>query len=286
MASAIQLLEGPIPRPLLWIGTPIAGFCLVVLFVFLGFPYEMLAGSLAARLSDASGNEVYIRDLEPRITLAGPGMSLRHVEVTTPQNARYAFDPISIRPAWSTSWLSLEPAVYIDLGSPYGDASGTVVVAENASFDGGFSNVDLERLPASLPGGVELTGIIDADADLTLSSDGPIGELTLQARSGMIVHPNLPIPLEFDSLTAHIEMGRQHWLDVHQFALDGPILSSRVTGHIEAGRGNNQPLDLAVGIEIKTPPMQAMLRGFGVALDGEGRADFKVGGTVASPKMR
>ena len=83
MATAINILSGPISKPLLFVGTPIAGFVLVVFFVFLGFPYGQLAGLASARISAATGTQVHIRDLEPRVTIAGPGMTLRDVRVTT-----------------------------------------------------------------------------------------------------------------------------------------------------------------------------------------------------------
>ena len=36
----INLLQDPIPKPLLWAGVPIAALILIVLFSFLRFPYD------------------------------------------------------------------------------------------------------------------------------------------------------------------------------------------------------------------------------------------------------
>ena len=129
MASLRNLLEGPTPRPLLYVGAPIAGVLLPTLFVFLGFPYDLFAPRLARQLSSATGSEIVIESIEPRITMAGPGMAARNVFVLRPDGASLSFDPLFVRPAWSTSWLRGDPSIHIDLRSEQGSVQGTILLA-------------------------------------------------------------------------------------------------------------------------------------------------------------
>ena len=46
------------------------------------------------------------------------------------------------------------------------------------------------------------------------------------------------------------------------------------------------PLDLAIEIEVREPGMRAMASQFGMQLDGEGKAQVDVGGTVGNPRPR
>ena len=53
---------------------PVGAIVLTSLFIFLGFPYELLSGRLAGAIESASGVRVHIGDLSPRLGLAGPGL--------------------------------------------------------------------------------------------------------------------------------------------------------------------------------------------------------------------
>jgi type II secretion system protein N len=287
MSAALNFLEAPIPRPVLWIGTPIAALFLITIFVFMGFPYDMLAGRISAELSAATGSHVLVGDIEPRITIAGPGASLRDVRITPPGQETYFIDPLRVRPAWSLSWLSAEPALQVDFESPLGAAEGTLTVANTPSWDGEISGVDIAQLPLQLPQGVSLSGVVSADADIIVTPDGPAGDIEFEANEGVVGHPSLPIDLQYERIVGDVTLGGEHFADIRDLRIDGPVLSATAGGTVSRGnRPGRELLDLAIEIEIKTPPLQQMVRGLGVPLDGNGRASFNVGGTLAQPSLR
>ena len=71
-----------VPRPLLALGIPLAGTLLTGLFIFLGFPYDLLADRLAAQVERALGVRIEIQEVGPKLHLAGPGLEARGVRAT------------------------------------------------------------------------------------------------------------------------------------------------------------------------------------------------------------
>ena len=91
MASIREILEAPIPRPLLWVGAPTLGLVLVLVFVFLGFPYSDLIPVASREIGRTTGSQVDIGKIEPKITLGGPGFTLLDVRLVG-----LARDPIAV----------------------------------------------------------------------------------------------------------------------------------------------------------------------------------------------
>jgi type II secretion system protein N len=287
----LRWLEAPIPKPLLRIGTPIAAFVLVTLFVFLRFPFGDLAPFLAQQIAALTGAEVSIGDLEPRLTIGGPGFAARDVRLVTPGRRRFDVDPLRVRPAWSTSWLRGDPALRVDAESAVGRAGGVIVLGDAPAFRGEFVDVDLASLPIAAAGteGLALSGRLTGAADLALAAGAAVGPLSFDVRSGAIVHPLLPVPIEFETIRADLVLGGAASIDVKSFALDGPIVNARLTGTLGvagAPAGRDGPLDLDVELEIPSPPLRALLEGVGLRTDGRGHAAFAISGTLAQPRFQ
>lgn len=287
MATVTSFLEAPIPRPVLWVGTPIAAIALVSLFVFLGFPYDQLAEMASARASEASGSPVTIGELDPRVTIAGPGFTARNVTVTTREQQTLRFEQVKIRPAWSLSWLRGVPTLHLDIGSEHGDAHGDLVLSAAPGWNGEVSDVDLTMLPLPLPAGANLDARVDADIDITLAEDGPSGSLSFESAKGSVSHPDLPVELEFDTLKGNLLLGGENLAEIETLELKGPVVVATAGGTVRrGGRRGNQPLDIDVDLEIPNPGIRLLLQQTGMRIDSDGRTQLKIGGTLSQPRLR
>jgi len=287
MVQPVNVLAAPIPRPLLWIGVPVAAVVLIALFVFLRFPYDGFAPVLEQQLGAATGSDVRIGDIEPRITIGGPGIAARNIRISTPDGRFVDIDPLRIRPAWSTSWLRGEPALQIGIGSLIGRSEGVLVLGDPTRWRGEVHELDLARLPIGGLQGLELTGTVVAAADLEIGAVGPTGPLSFDATAGSIAHPMMPIALEFERVVGDLNLGDDPLVTVRNLELEGPVVSANVEGAIRPGRGpGDEQLDLDVELVIEDPSMRAMLQQLGVRLDGRGRAQFELGGTLSAPRPR
>lgn len=281
------LLEGPIPKPLFWTLVPVSSIVLISLFVFLGFPYDALGARFAALVGDMTGSQIQIRGVSPRITIAGPGFRAKWVQVITPAQTIYEAGPVGVRPAWSTSWLSAEPALHIDLESPVGNAEGMVVIGSELGFDGELSEVDLSLIPLPEGAAVSISGKLKGDVDLFVREGTPEGSLVFSADSGSLAHDALPIAIDYDTATGDLIFGGENFVEITELALDGPIVSATAEGTVGQSRQlGSAPLDLGVDLEIKNPGLVMMIQGFGLQLDGDGRASFDISGTPSNPRTR
>jgi hypothetical protein len=207
--------------------------------------------------------------------------------VVTPGKTTYEAGPVGIRPAWSTSWLSGEPALHVDLESPVGNAEGMLVIGSEMGFDGELSEVDLALIPIPDDAAVSISGNLRGDVDLFLRDGAPEGTLTFSATEGSVAHDSLPIAIAFETANGALVFGGSQFLEVTEFALEGPILSANVEGTVgQSPRFENARLDLGIDIEIKNPGLVMMIQGFGLDLDQEGRASFDVSGTPSNPRTR
>jgi type II secretion system protein N len=286
MASLRDTLEAPIPPMMMWIGFPFAGLVLTAMFVFLGFPYDELADLATRRASEATQSDIRIGEVDARITIGGPGFRVRDISVTTASNESYRVASLSIRPAWSLSWLTARPALRIDAEAELGNVSGIVKIGRNPAFDLDLEALDLSRLPIALPSDIALDGHVSGNLDIRMAEAGPNGSLDLEATSGALSHPMLPIEVEYETLSAQVSMGGEHFVEIQRLELDGPTLAASITGTI--GHGENpmeQALDMQIDLLIKDRTMLGMLRQFGVKLQPDGRTKLQVGGTAGRPAM-
>jgi type II secretion system protein N len=290
MASLRETLEAPIPPMLMWIGFPFAGLLLTAMFVFLGFPYDELADLATRRVSQATQSDIRIGEVDARITIGGPGFRVRDISVTTASNESYRVASLSVRPAWSLSWLTARPALRIDAEAEVGNVSGVVKIGRIPPFDLDLDldleAVDLSRLPIALPSDIALEGHVSGNLDMLMAEAGPDGSLDLEATSGTLSHPMLPIAVEYETLSAQVSMGGEQLVEIERLELDGPALAASITGTI--GHGENpmeQALDVQIDLLIKDRMMLGMLRQLGVKLQPDGRTKLQVGGTAGRPAM-
>ncbi|MCH2187487.1 type II secretion system protein GspN [Myxococcota bacterium] len=286
MDRLIAFLSAPIPRPLLWVFVPVAALVLVTIFVFLRFPFGEFAPTLARQLSQTTGGEVLIGDIEPRWTIGGPGMAARDVRVIMPARTRIDIDPLTIRPAWSTSWLGGDPAFQLVAVSPLGALEGTLELGDVPSWSGDFIEIDLGRLPLPPTEGFAIEGLLTGEADLSLGADGARGPLRFEAIAGRLDHSALPVGLEFDVIRGDVILGGLQNVEIQNLQFTGPIIEASGAGTILSASPQQEPnLDLDVEIEIKNPPLRAMLEGMGLPLGNQGRSRFSVQGTPSQPRI-
>ena len=287
MASPGNILEAPIPRSLLWVGTPIAALVLIVVFSFLRFPYDDLARPIAQQIGAATGSDVSIGHVSPRITIGGPGIAVHDIQLVRPDRTRVAIDVLRLRPAWSTSWLSCDPALKLDIESAIGGADGVVVLGDAMTWRGEFVDVDVANLPFSLPRGLLIEGRVTAAADLVFGPEGPSGPLSFDASAGTLQHPMIPLPLDFERINGDLLLGGDAVVDVRSFELDGPVVFAKVSGPVRRGaRPGEEQLELAFDVELKSPPLRSLVQQMGVPIDAKGHTTFDLGGTPSAPRPR
>jgi len=287
LASPGNILEAPIPRPLLWIGTPIAAFVLIVVFSFLRFPYDELARPLTQQISAATGADVAIGHIEPRITIGGPGIAVHDIQLVRPGRPRVAVDVLRLRPAWSTSWFKGDPAFKVEAESAIGSADGVMVLGDAMAWTGEFIDVDLANLPLPLPRGLLLAGRVTAAADVVLLPEGPSGPLSFDASAGTVQHPMIPLPLDFERINGDLLLGGDALLNVRSFELDGPVAFATVSGQVRRGaRSGDEQLALAIDVELKSQQLRGLVSGLGVPIDARGRTAFDLGGTTSAPQPK
>ncbi len=287
MPSVKEVLEAPIPRPLLCIATPLIAIVLVVVFVFLGFPYSKFIPFASQALGRMSGSEIRIGEIQPRLTLGGPGFSVHDVSMAAEGQDPIGFDRLKIRPAWSTAWLRAEPAFAVDMASPLVVADGTITLGEGPGFDGAISILDLALIPMSSNSPFALTGAVSVKGHLKMIGGQPSGAVDIKATSGSATHRSIPVPLEYEAIEGRIEMGDDPWLRLKDLRMEGPLFSGIADGFVSRPEANlPAPLDIGIKVEVKNAPFQMVLSGLGINLDAGGRASFKLGGTVQNPDIR
>lgn len=283
----INLFEDPIPKPLLWVGVPIAALVLIIFFSFLRFPYDEFREPISDQLRQITRAEVRIGELEPTLGWTGPGLAAIDIDLIQPGQQRISIDRIEMRPAWSLGWLRMEPTLKVDLQSPMASADGVLALGNAPGWTGQIDIPDLAALPLPADSNIGLAGSLHADADLALLGTGPAGPVRFEALSGSFAHPEIPIPVQFDRLTGELQLGGQALVELKEVLLDGPIIAADVEGVILPAPGNGDPgLDMDVIVEVKSAPLKAMMRGMGLRLDRSGLTSFTLGGTLSRPIAR
>ena len=287
MDRLIAFLSAPIPRPLLWVAVPITALILVAVFVFLRFPFGEFAPSLARQLSQTTGGEVLIGDIEPQWTIGGPGMAARDVRLLMPARTRIDIDPLTIRPAWSTSWLQGDPAFRVVASSTLGEVDGIFVLGDVPSWSGEFIEIDLGQLPLPPTEGFAVEGLVTGDASLSLGNEGARGPVRFDAVTGRVDHSALPVGIEFDRISAELILGGLQSIEIQKLEFTGPVIEASGNGTVLTPSPQQEPnLDLNVEIEIKNPPLRAMLQGMGLPLVDQGRSRFSIQGTPSQPRLQ
>ncbi len=257
---------------------------LTLFFIYRGFPYERLGESLARSLSRSTGSRVTIQGFGPRFQLAGPGVEMTGVRITGADGTTWSIDRARLRPAWSLSWLRLEPALHTRIEVPGGLAEGVFTLAEPLAWRGRLSDVDLARLPvASLWPGAAFSGTLEGRIDLHSSPLGPDGIVRLEATGGTLSLPGVPAAVPFDQLTAALKLGEKFLFRIQSLRIQSPLFSASVKGSFTRGRslaesGVNLQIQLTVEHALRPALKDANIR-----VSADGRATVRIGGTVVSP---
>jgi type II secretion system protein N len=272
----------------LWLGVPCAGVLLVAFFFVLGFPWDALRDLAASQASAATGTRVTIGELRPGFTALGPAFEARGVTATLAGGDAVRLDHARVRPAWSLRWLRGDAALAVDLSAPQGRLRGTVYTGSQPGFDGRVEELSLGDLPLSgMAPDLALDGTASAEVDLRSSEHGPAGRVELRAAEGSLGLPGLPVALPFQTLDATALLGGDARLRLEHLALNGPMLSANGEALLASAPAfATAPLSATLHIEVHEAGVRPMVRNLGVRLDAQGRADVRLGGTLAAPTVR
>ncbi len=261
---------------------------LILFFTVLQFPWQRLRPWIVTQLSHATGAEVELDGLELGLSLRGPVADLAGVRVRHPGSPMIALDTARVGPAFSTSWLSGDPALAIDLWVAGGAIVGTVWTGDALGFAGRFEGIDPAALPLPLgTGPTPIDGVISGRADVVQVGGRWAGAVHLESRSGSLALPGLPLALPFDVLGVDLDLGEDGSVRVSDGRLDGPMASFDVSGSIGPGPQLAQsPLALDVQLRGVQPALREPLRGQGIVLDGTGSARIRLEGTPSRPILR
>jgi type II secretion system protein N len=283
--------SGRLPRAVTFVGVPFAGLVLTLFFIFLGFPYDLLALRVSQLVEDSGQVTLHIGELSPHLGLAGPGFRATDVLAESRDGPSLPIDEAVVRPAWSLSWLGGTPALYLDLQSEMGNAEGVVTLGDSPGWQGELRGVELSELPRGQAlMVVDLSGLLDADIDVhwTPEVEGRrelAGRLRLEAHDGSMSTDDMPFEIPYDLLQGEIALGGDHRARVEAFSIEGPVVSAEAQGTVgQAPELSQSPLDFEISYKVESPEIRSMLRGFGLRLAKSGEGTVKIGGTFAHPK--
>ena len=259
---------------------------LTLFFFVVRFPYDVFRASLVGQLAAATGAELAIGSLRGGLSLGGPALVAEPVTMKWPGGTSADLTRAALRPAWSPSWLRGQPALHVDLEAPAGRVVGTLWPGEAVAFQGAVKELALEKLPPAVleaAQGIALTGILDADLDLSLQAGAPAGGIEIDLANGAFSAPGLPVSIPFERLQAVLDLG-EGALRIGSAALEGPMVAGTAQGKIALT--SDPGLDLQVELRVPDPNMRQMVAPLGIRLDGEGRAKLQIKGTFSNPIVR
>jgi type II secretion system protein N len=274
-----------LPRSAKTLGIPLAAVLLIASFIYLGFPYDRLADYIAAELGRDMGVRLAIREIGPRLQLAGPGLEAAGVGARWNDGRELQLDRALLRPAWSLSWLTGSPAIHLELVGPAGEAEGTLTLNGAGAWDGELRQADLTALPISeLWPGLEAKGPVDASVDLHLREGGPEGAISFEARDGLLTVAGMTLP--YERIQGELEFGGDAFASVKLLRLEGPDVTAEVTGALgKAQRFASAPLALTARLDV-SPPIRTLFQAAGIRVSRDGTARIRISGTPAQPVVR
>jgi type II secretion system protein N len=263
-----------------------AAFLLTGFFVVLGFPYDRLTPRLEAALASATGAQVSVGRFGVGFTWLAPQLRAWDVDVRWPGGRQLRLDRLRVHPAWSPAWLRGSPALVLALRSPAGELDGTLVAGGAPAFDGTLRRVDLAQLPiAEWAAGASVEGRADAELDVAIGAEGADGSAIIRVAQGSLALPLLPIGVPFDSLDADLVLGGEALVQIDALELAGPLIGVSAKGRVgKAATAMLAPLAIDASLEVRDPSVATLLRGQGVALGPDGKAQIAIGGTLSAPE--
>jgi type II secretion system protein N len=265
----------------------LGGLTLTFVFALALFPYERYRGLLEQQAASALGARVQIGGFGPSLGWGGPVLRLRNVRVVFADGNRLALEDLRLRPALSTSWLRLDPALRIWAASPEGNGNGTLWLGAQPGFAGSLEALNLGALRmGSWVEGLELQGRADLELDLAQDAGGLEGNVALRARDGRIGVPPYGLPIPFESAEGLLDFDPQQGIRVASFALEDASLSLVAEGTIglrpdlESG-----PLDLRAQLDVRDPGLRGVL-GQAIDLEPQGSTKLQLRGSLSNPVVR
>lgn len=277
----------PASRPLRILAIAAAAALLTGLFVYLGFPYDRLATRIAIAVEETTGVRLVLGPVGPDLGLLGPGIAIGSLRASLPDGEDWSFERVTLRPAWSTAWLSGTPAVFVDAAAPFGRVRGVATLADTPGFEGEGTQLDLGALLArfATQGGM-LAGTADVRADVRMGPEGPEGPIAFSAQDGTLSHPQLPMDVPYERIDAELRLGGEALVEILSFEVTSPMGTGSITGKIGQARAPAQaPLDLRIEVDA-AENIQAPLRAQGVRFGRDGKLALSVRGTLARPVVR
>jgi len=282
----------PTPRLPAWLriaSWPIGGLLAFTFFVFLGFPYDLLALRLGSQIETATNARVRIGDVSPHLGLAGPGLAARQVLVSPQHGGTIAVERLVIRPAWSLSWFRGGPALHLDVSSDIGEAAGTLTLGDGGGWQGELEAVRLEYLPLEMLESFQVDGLLDADIDLhgadAEAGGGLVGHVDFALREGSLGAEALPVAVPFDRLYGQLHFGGESYVTVSGVQLEGPMIAGTIEGEVGNGAAADRPLSMKIVYEVQDPNLASMFGSFG-RRGPDGGSEITISGTLARPIVR
>lgn len=262
----------------------LAALLLTSTFIYLGFPYDLLADVLTRQLERATGYQVSYGDVSASPGLLGPGIAITDLRASVPGGDPWDFSRVRLRPAWSMSWLTGRPAVFVDASSELGHVRGVTTFRGAPSFDGEAEGLDLASLLAgALPPRMQLTGTADVIADVAMAPEGAQGPITLLARDGTLAYPGLPLDIPYQQIDGEFRLGGEVTAEIVSLTISSPMGSGSVSGTVGPSPVlARAPLDLAIEISA-AENIRSTLESQGVRFGRDGTMALQLRGTVSDP---
>lgn len=269
------------------IGIPIVAL-LILIFVFVGFPWDSLARRVAYEMSRASGAEVSIVSLSPSISARGPVLRARDVVIEHPAVDRVHLRELEIAPRFSTSWFTGQAKLRVWADSDLGLVDGLLGIGSASSFTGDVRGVQLERLPLRTDAsGVRLAGKLDATMDMNLAPNGTLaGRVEFESASLVVESDTLPIPLAFSRADGVIVILESGATQIETLNVEGALVEGQLSGEIGlVHRSQSPPVDLEARLRIVDPTLRGLAPGAGLPITPQGNVDVRVRGTLDAPRI-
>lgn len=279
-----------VPRWMRALSLPLAGLVLTAFFVFLGFPYDLLAERLSEQAERRLNMRIRIGELSPHLSLFGPGLAAEEVLAARPGERTVVVEKLVLRPAWSLAWFRGVPALHLDVTSEIGNGAGTLTVGERGGWTGTLEAVRLEYLPLRMLESLSVEGKLDATVDLhgagVDAGGGYLGQVDFTVSDGSIATEGLPIPVPFERLFGTLQFGDQSFVRVQGVQLEGPLIAGTIQGEVGHGPApGREPLDIDVAFEVGDPGLEDMFASLGKP-GPDGRRHLSVTGTLGRPQIR
>jgi type II secretion system protein N len=258
----------------------------ILAFVLLGFPWDSLARRIAWEFSEASGGSVSIETLAPALTARGPVLRARDVIIEHRAVDRVRLTELEIAPRPSFSWFSGEPTLRVWADSELGLIDGVLAVGEDSTFVGQISRVELARLPLRLAAsGVQLTGEVDADANVTLDPRGTLGGRVAFSSPSLVIRSNqLPMAIPFTHTEGVVVILENGATQIESATFEGELIEGELSGEIGlAHRSQAPPIDFKADFRIVNPILRQLAPGAGLSLTADGEISVRVRGPLDAP---